>query len=126
MSIWIKEHYYQNTFNGLQFSNFAKIDQKICFNFFCNGQKYKSPSRIRTHKKTQNFMLDFIVYFVNRKYMYITIWKHPIPPLIISCSFFKHQMHILFKLTQQKLTNIFHVTIRIMQVITMFYFLKIQ
>lgn len=33
MLIWIKEHYHQNTFNGLEFSKFAKIDQQYALMF---------------------------------------------------------------------------------------------
>lgn len=38
-----KTLYNQNTFTGLEFSNFSIFDQNTCFKNFWKGQYFKSP-----------------------------------------------------------------------------------
>lgn len=44
-----KVHYSQNTFTGLNFSNFTIFHPKICFKNFWKHKNLKIPSWIRTH-----------------------------------------------------------------------------
>lgn len=37
---WIKVHFIQNIFTGLEFSNFTIIDPEICFKIFWKGENY--------------------------------------------------------------------------------------
>lgn len=45
----IKLFYNQNTFAGLEYSNFTIFDQQQCFKFYINSKNYKCRSGIRTH-----------------------------------------------------------------------------
>lgn len=45
----IKLFYNQNTFAGLEYSNFTIFDQQQCFKFYINSKNYKCHSGIQTH-----------------------------------------------------------------------------
>lgn len=55
--MWIKVHCYQNTFNGLEFSNIKIFNQKIHFLNFWKGKNFKIISEIRTHM-TNRFVVN--------------------------------------------------------------------
>lgn len=86
--MWIKIHYYQNTFTDLELSNFAIFVQRIYFKNFGKGKFIKAPVGFKIMTYTCSFVGDAlthcallleekklrisIVYF-NRKYD--TIWR---------------------------------------------------
>lgn len=41
--MWIKLHHNQNTFTGVENSNFTTVEQKLRFEFFWKGKNFKKP-----------------------------------------------------------------------------------
>lgn len=60
--MWIKIHYYQNTFTDLELSNFAIFVQRIYFKNFGKGKFIKTPVGFKIMTYTCSFVGDALTH----------------------------------------------------------------